>query len=142
MQVGQHLVYALIVENAGPAAALAVTVTDPLPAVTTFVLCQTSQGTCAGPPVGSTGTVTFDLGTIGAGATATLQIEVVVTGAASGSILNTATVSTSTPDSNPDNNTDDDIVVGGATIPMLEPRILALLATALAAAALFLIRRQ
>src|SRR5216684_2173997 len=72
----------LVVEgklNAGPLSAASVSVTDPLPAGTTFVSCSTSQGTCSGPPVGTNGTVTATLGTIASAGSATFTIVVNVT---------------------------------------------------------------
>jgi hypothetical protein len=82
-----------------------------------------------------------NLGTIPAGAGATVTITVLVTPAASGSLGNTATVTTSTPDSNPDNNADTEIVVGGTPIPTLSFPMLALLAAALAALGALVLRR-
>ena len=61
---GQPLTYQIRVVNAGPDAAVAVVVTDPLPASTTFVSCATTVGTCTGPAPASGGTVTADLGTM------------------------------------------------------------------------------
>jgi uncharacterized repeat protein (TIGR01451 family) len=137
---GQTLVYTLTVANAGPAAADGVTVTDPLPAGTTFVSCTASQGTCAGPAAGTNGTVVASLGTIpnGGGATITIQTTVV---APAGSIRNTATVTSTTPDDNPDNNTDSTVVVSNSSIPTLSASFLAILAVALAAVGFAILRR-
>jgi uncharacterized repeat protein (TIGR01451 family) len=140
VQPGQAVVYSIVAANAGPASALAVTLTDPLPGGVVFVSCQSSQGSCAGPPPGSGGTVTADLGTIPAGGGATLTITATVV-APAGSISNTATVDTSTPDTNPDNDSSTSIVVGGATIPTLSPGMLALFAGLLAAAGALVLRR-
>jgi uncharacterized repeat protein (TIGR01451 family) len=141
VQPGQTLVYSILVANAGPADALAVTVTDPLPPDTTFVSCLASQGTCAGPPPGSGGTVSAALGTIpnGGGGTLTITVTVVLP---AGAITNTATVDTTTPDTNPDNNSDTTVVVGGSTIPTLSRGMLALFAVALAALGLIALRRS
>jgi uncharacterized repeat protein (TIGR01451 family) len=132
--------YSIDVANAGPGTALAVTVTDPLPSGTVFDSCASSQGTCTGPPVGQGGTVTFDLGTLAAGGTATASIRVQVT-AAFGQLVNTATVTTSSDDTNPDNNASTTTTLIGGAIPTLSAKMLALLAAALAALAVFLIRR-
>jgi uncharacterized repeat protein (TIGR01451 family) len=137
---GQTLVYTLTVANAGPAAADGVTVTDPLPAGTTFVSCTVSQGTCAGPAPGTNGTVVASLGTIPNGGGAAITIQTTVT-APAGSIRNTATVTSTTPDDNPDNNTDSTVVVSNSSIPTLSPPFLALLALALAALGFTILRR-
>ena len=138
---GQMLRYALVVLNGGPGTAQAVTVTDPLPAGTVFVSCVSSQGTCMDPPVGTNGTVTVDLGSLAPGASATVTIQVQVT-AAFGQLVNTATVTTSSDDTHPDNNSSTATVLIGGAIPTLSGEMLALLAAALAAMAIFLIRRS
>jgi uncharacterized repeat protein (TIGR01451 family) len=138
---GQMFSYAIVVLNAGPGTALAVTVTDPLPTGTVFVSCTSSQGTCTGPPVGQNGTVTFDLGSLAPGASATAAIQVQVT-ASFGQLVNTATVTTSSDDRNPNNNASTTTTLIGGAIPTLSPKMLALLAAALAGLAVFLIRRS
>jgi uncharacterized repeat protein (TIGR01451 family) len=133
---GQTLTYTILVSNSGPADALAVTVADPLPTGTAFISCTVSQGSCAN----ASGTVTASLGTVPDGGSATVTIAVTVQ-VSSGAIANTATVDTSTPDSNPNNDSDTRVVVGGATIPTLSPEMLALLAVLLAALGVFALRR-
>jgi uncharacterized repeat protein (TIGR01451 family) len=133
---GQTLTYTISVSNAGPADALAVTVTDPLPSGTSYISCAASQGTCAN----GSGTVTAALGTIPSGSTATLTITVTVVSPA-GAITNTATVDSTTPDSNPDNDSSTRVVVGGSTIPTLSSEMLALLAVLLAALGVLALRR-
>jgi len=54
---GQTITYTLTATNAGPDAAEQVTVTDPLPASTTFEAISATGWTCTTPPVGSNGTV-------------------------------------------------------------------------------------
>jgi uncharacterized repeat protein (TIGR01451 family) len=137
---GQVFNYSIVVLNAGPGTALNVAVTDPLPAGTAFVGCTSSQGTCSGPPVGSGGTVTFAIGTLSPGSSATATIQVQVT-AAFGQLVNTATVTTSSDDTNPDNNASTTSTLIGGAIPTLSAKMLALLAAALAGLAVFLIRR-
>jgi Domain of unknown function DUF11 len=88
------------VNNNGPHAASGVTVVDQLPPSVTFVSATPTQGTCGA----SGGTVTCNLGTIGMGGTAT--IEIVVNPTVAGTITNTASVSASTPDPNGNNNAD------------------------------------
>src|SRR5262249_27193258 len=67
-----NLVYTLVIQNNGPAAAQSVTVTDPLPAEVSFSSVTTTQGSCSQ----STGTVTCNLGTLNAGGLAIVQINV------------------------------------------------------------------
>ena len=133
-QPGQNLTYTIGVSNAGPQSAASVSVTDPLPAGTTFVSCSTSQGTCSGPPVGTNGTVTATLGTIASGGSATFMIVVNVT-AQNGTLHNTATGSSATFDPNPGNNAGIAVIAvgaAGAAIPTLSPWMLLLLGLALA----------
>ena len=125
-----------MVTNAGPADAQAVSVNDPLPSGTTYISCSASQGSCA---YGS-GTVTASLGTIPNGGSATVTIAATVV-VPSGAIANTATVDTTTPYSNPDNDSDTRVVVGGSTIPTLSPGMMALLAVLLAALGVLALRR-
>jgi len=127
--------------NAGPAPATNVSVVDPLPPETAFVSCQTTLGTCGGPAPGTSGIVTADLGALPAGSGAVVRIRVVLVGSAAGPLTNSATVTTSTPDSNPDNNSDATVVVAGAPIPTLSGPMMMLLALALAALALAVLRR-
>jgi uncharacterized repeat protein (TIGR01451 family) len=138
---GQHLTYKVVVVNRGPDPAVAVTLSDPLPAGTTFVSCTANPGTCVGPAVGAGGTVTADLGTIAVGGSATITIVVNVT-ATYGNLVNTATATSTTPDPDPDNNHDTAVTTVGSGIPMLSPPLLGLLALMLAAAGLWFVRRD
>jgi uncharacterized repeat protein (TIGR01451 family) len=138
---GQILVYSIVVLNGGPGTAQAVAVTDPLPVGTVFESCASSQGTCTGPPIGSNGTVSFSLGSLAPGASATATIQVQVT-AAFGQLVNTATVTTSSDDTNPDNNASTSTTLVGGAIPTLDAKMRLVLAAALAAMAIFLIRRS
>jgi uncharacterized repeat protein (TIGR01451 family) len=138
---GQPLTYTVTVANLGPDAAVATTLTDPLPSGTTFQSCTAVPGTCAGPAVGTNGTVTADLGTLTAGGTATVTIVVNVT-ATSGVIANTATATSTTPDPDPGNNTSTAATSIGSGIPMLSPELAGLLALLLAAAGVWFVRRD
>jgi uncharacterized repeat protein (TIGR01451 family) len=102
--VGGNISYTITVNNAGPATAANVVVSDVLPTGTTFVSCVPSVGSCAGPPPGSTGTVTADLGTIPSLGSATINLVVNVNAGAGSVVSNTATVSSPTADSNLANN--------------------------------------
>ena len=95
--VGNNLSYTITASNAGPGPALAVTVTDVLPAGATFVSAAPSQGTCSG-----TTTVNCSLGTINNGANATVTL--VVRPTATGTLTNTASVAATSSDLVPGNN--------------------------------------
>ena len=98
---GNNLTYTITVANAGPSDAQNVEVVDNLPAGTTFV-SQTDS--CVEAPVG---TLTCSLGTILAGGNTSFDITVAVDpSVASGTVLtNSATVSSTTTDPNPSNDT-------------------------------------
>ncbi len=93
--IGSQITYNLTVANAGPGAASAVVVTDPLPGNTTYV-----SNTCAATVAGNT--LTWNVGALANGANATCGIVVRV--AAPGPINNTASVASSTTDPVPGNN--------------------------------------
>ena len=87
MIAGTDLTYTLTVYTAGPNDALGVTVSDPLPAGTSFV--SASAGGAF-----SNGTVTWDLGTFAASASdTTLKLVVRVDAAQSADLIDTAFVS-------------------------------------------------
>ena len=104
VSTGGVLTYTVVVSNNGPATAANVTMTDPLPPGTTFASCAISLGTCSGPTVGTNGTVSADIGTLGPLGSVTVTIMVNVSAGAGTTIPNTATVTSSTPDSNLTNN--------------------------------------
>jgi len=101
---GQNLTYAITVRNNGPEPAPNVVMTDTLPVGATFVSCFTGLGTCSGPAVGSTGTVTANLGTVSDGSSNIINIVVHVTAPPATSLSNTATVTSTLPDNNTVNN--------------------------------------
>ena len=86
---GQELNYTILVTNTGPSDAQNVTVSDTLPVSYTLALVTSSQGGCASLPC--------TLGTIPAGGNAMIWINGKVAAGATGSITNTATVSSATP---------------------------------------------
>jgi uncharacterized delta-60 repeat protein/uncharacterized repeat protein (TIGR01451 family) len=97
---GRSMTYTITVTNNGPDASSGVTVTDQLPSTVTFVSATPSQGSCSE----SGGTVTCNLGTMGNGATAT--IDIVAEPTVAGTIINTAFVSATTADPSEGNNSD------------------------------------
>jgi uncharacterized delta-60 repeat protein/uncharacterized repeat protein (TIGR01451 family) len=97
---GRSMTYTVTVTNHGPDASSGVTATDQLPSTVTFVSANSSQGSCSE----SGGTVTCNLGTMGNLATAT--VDIVVEPTVPGTIINTASISASTPDPSEENNSD------------------------------------
>jgi len=104
---GSLLTYTIDVTNHGPSTADDVTVTDTLPAGTTYVSGVDGNGQTVCTLV-QAGTVKCDLGTLQPGTTTTVYLTVKVDASVpSGTVLsNTVTVSSSTPDPNGANNTD------------------------------------
>ena len=104
---GDTIAYSIFVFNNGPDDASNVTVSDPLPAGTTFVSLDASDGTftCNTPAVGSGGTVTCTAVTMPVEGTVRFTVSVKTSSAApSGSITNAATISSTTPDPNTSDN--------------------------------------
>jgi uncharacterized repeat protein (TIGR01451 family) len=99
---GTDLTYTITATNNGPSSSGGdVTVTDTVPAGTTFVSATPSQGSCSG-----TGTVTCDLGPIANGASATITVVVHLDAATqdASAISNTASVSAPADDPTSENN--------------------------------------
>ncbi|HUE73169.1 MAG TPA: right-handed parallel beta-helix repeat-containing protein [Pirellulaceae bacterium] len=104
---GENLTYTIVVTNNGPSDAQSVTLTDLIPAGTTFVSFTEPSGfTSTEPAVGGTGTVTSTTPTLAAGAVATFTLVVQANASLldGSTISNTATVSTATADPTPGNN--------------------------------------
>ena len=101
---GQTLTYTITLKNFGAATAMNVLVKDAVPQGTTF-LNAAPAGTYTAPSVGSSGTVTWNLGSLSSGATAAVTLTVTVTARGNDLIVNTATVESSTCDPNTANNT-------------------------------------
>ena len=100
IQQGQRLTYTLTVTNAGPSSAENVVLTDTPPAVLTEPEYSINGGGTFLPWTGS-----LSLGTLDEGESRTILIRGTVGSQAEGRISNTAVVTSSTPDPNPDNNT-------------------------------------
>lgn len=102
---GSNVTYTITLQNLGPSDAASVTLTDVLPAGTAFV----SESQTSGPTFTCTtgATVTCSIATFAAGASATFNVTVTFSGSLTNgtTVTNTANVSSTTPDSNPNNNT-------------------------------------
>jgi uncharacterized repeat protein (TIGR01451 family) len=104
---GSQITYTIVVTNNGPDVASQVTVTDVIPSGGgyTFASVMSSQGSCATPPPGGTGTVTCSPGTINSEAMVTITLVVNVTAPPGSTITNTTFASSNvTPDPNSANN--------------------------------------
>ncbi|MFN0085202.1 MAG: FG-GAP-like repeat-containing protein [Blastocatellia bacterium] len=99
VMIGNELVYTLTVTNSGPDSAEAATVTDALPAGSTFVSATASGGGCAH----AAGTVTCALGDLAPNGSATIALAIKAP-AATGQLRNTASVKAATADPNPADN--------------------------------------
>lgn len=99
VNVVNPLAYALTIVNAGPEDATGVTLTDIIPAGTTFQSASASQGTCSQVA----GTVTCNLGGLTAGNSVNVNISLTAPFSI-GTIANTATVTGNETDPVPGNN--------------------------------------
>jgi len=91
---GQDLTYTLVVANGGPSDATNVVVTDAVPAGTSFVSAD-GGGLEAG------GTVTWNLGTVAGGGSATVHVTVHVDASRTADLSNTATSAPTRPTATP-----------------------------------------
>jgi uncharacterized repeat protein (TIGR01451 family) len=121
---GTNATYSISVKNNGPSDAAGATMTDPLPAGTTFI-SETHPGgwTCTDPAPGANGTVSCSDGSsFVSGATAAFSIVVHVSPSASGSISNTATSGSSATDNTPGNNSSTATTTVGCTHNITGPQ--------------------
>lgn len=102
--VGQDLSYTLVVTNNGPSLATNVVLTDTLPPGVIFVSAVPSQGTCSH----NAGVVTCSLGTLAAGAQATVTVTIQPTVNNIGTIVNISEVRSDAIDPTPNDNRDDE----------------------------------
>ncbi|MBP9072110.1 MAG: DUF11 domain-containing protein, partial [Caldilineaceae bacterium] len=94
---GTDLTYTLVVTNAGPSVAQNVVITDILPAGVTYLSATPAA-------VGSTSPLTWTLGNLAAGSTATVSLRVRVGPSVTGTIANSAVAASDTPDPAPVDN--------------------------------------
>jgi len=109
--VGTTLTYTLVYTNEGPSGADNVVVTDMLPAEVTY------NGAVPAPTSGPNPLV-WNLGTLAAGMTGTINITVTVSPSTTAPFSNNAVISTTTPNDRPDDNTS--TVSSTVLIPALE----------------------
>lgn len=113
---GSNLTYSITVTNNGPDPATGVTLTDQIPTGTTFVsLMSPGQGSCTTPPVGGTGQVMCQLGTIAVEQEVEVTLVVKVTAPPESVITNTAAVTTTSQDNNTENDQDTE------STPVIQP---------------------
>jgi uncharacterized repeat protein (TIGR01451 family) len=96
--VGQPFVYQLQVTNNGPDDAQAVVLTENLPTQASFVSAVPA------PTTNAANVLTFNLGTIASGSSATVLINLSPIGGSGSFVLNMASVVTASQDLHPDNN--------------------------------------
>jgi uncharacterized repeat protein (TIGR01451 family) len=102
--VNNNLTYTLTVNNSGPSAATTVSLTDTLPANTTFQSITPAMGwNCVTPAVGAGGTVTCAIANFASGAAAAI-FTLVVRPTAAGMLSNTATIGSAVFDPSNANN--------------------------------------
>jgi uncharacterized repeat protein (TIGR01451 family) len=101
---GSTLTYTILVTNNGPDAASNVSIQDVIPAGTTFNSVSVSSGSCTAPAAGGTGTVSCTAPSLANNGVITEVLTVNVTAGLGSAIMDTATVSSSTYDAFPGNN--------------------------------------
>ena len=101
---GKTLTYTITVTNHGPSSATGVALTSALPAESKFVSYTPADGTtCKAPAPGATGTLTCELGPLRVGSAST-EIVVKVIAPGGPSVTNTATVTSTSSDPEPAND--------------------------------------
>jgi uncharacterized repeat protein (TIGR01451 family) len=117
---GNNITYTVTFVNNGPSDAQSVMLSDALPPGTTFVSEMQATGpafTCMNPSLGSGGTVSCSIATLANGASASFTIVYKVSATVSNGtmITNSATGSSTTADSNPNNNTGSSTAIVGVS---------------------------
>ena len=99
---GQQLSYTMVVTNAGPSTATSVQITDTLPAGVTFV--SGAVGSTSATVSGNQ--VTYAVGTLAPGTSATATLTVMIGAGTTSSLVNTAVVSAASGETDTSDNTD------------------------------------
>lgn len=99
---GEDVTWTLTVTNDGPSIAVNTVVTDPLPSGASFV--SASAGCSYDAAAGPAGVVSCSEGSLASGASITYDIVATVDESFTGPMVNTASVTSDTPDSDPTNN--------------------------------------
>ncbi|MDP9329030.1 MAG: DUF11 domain-containing protein [Actinomycetota bacterium] len=105
---GSNLTYTLDITNNGPSDATGVNISDPIPAGTTFVSASNGGSLAAG-------TVTWAIGGLASGGSASRTLVVTVDALQTADLSNTATVGATTADPTPGNNSDTETTVIGVS---------------------------
>jgi uncharacterized repeat protein (TIGR01451 family) len=139
---GANITYNLSIANNGPAPSNNVTLTDTFPPNTTFVSVNQTSGPVFNCTNNAT-TLTCTIASLNAGASATFDLVLHVTSNATGTITNSVSATSSTPDPTPGNST----ATSGAAVtstgdaPTLSPLALALFSMLIAVAGVFVTKR-
>ncbi|MDQ6800599.1 MAG: DUF11 domain-containing protein [Acidobacteriota bacterium] len=132
VQPGGQITYTITALNNGPATATGVSVSDSIPAGTSFVSATPTQGSCAG-----TATVICTIGSLSPMASASITL-IVTAPSTTGLVINSASVASTSSDPASANNTSTTSVAVVSNIPVLSPLLLALLALVFAAIGLYM----
>jgi uncharacterized repeat protein (TIGR01451 family) len=108
-----NITWTMVVANHGPDSDTGVTVTDPIPAGTTFVSVSTTKGTCTGGAI-----ISCNIGAMAAGESVTITL--VTTPTRAGTLVNNVTVVGDKPEITTNNNSSSaSAVVVGFTPPVV-----------------------
>ena len=119
VQDGDEFNYILTVRNGGPSEAGNVTVTDDLPDGVAFVSASSDRGTCA-EPAQPDGVVECNLGNVAPTGNDPITITIRVRATEPGPQANTASVDSTTPDPNGDNNQSREVTTAVAALADLQ----------------------
>lgn len=108
---GQGVIYTIVVKNNGPATAMVTVSTDVLSPNLTFISADPGEGTSWSAP-------TWNIGTLAPAETVTLTVIATVNNGFTGTINNSAVVSSSTTDPDPANNTANALLTVNPNVPI------------------------